>query len=89
MTEQDIDRLCKHEDHLFELEEERRKERESKAEEVLKKIKAGEDIIWDALMEWGEFLRREDYDSFFMDKDFIQQLEDVVEDIKIDIEDQE
>lgn len=89
MTEQDIDRLCKHEDHLFELEEEKRKERESKAEEVLKKIKAGEDIIWDALMEWGEFLRREDYDSFFMDKDFIQQLEDVVEDIKIDIEDQE
>lgn len=68
---------------------ERQEDLKSHAEEVLKQIKEGEYMIWDALKEWDEYLSEEAIDSCFMDKEFLQQLEDVLEEIKTDIEDQE
>ena len=68
---------------------ERQEALKSHAEQVLKQINEGEYMIWDALKEWDEYLSEEAIDSCFMDKEFIQQLEDVLEEIKIDIEDQQ
>lgn len=69
--------------------QEKKEELESHAKQVLKKIKVGENMIWEALKEWDEYLSEESIDSLFMDKEILQQLEDVLEKIKTDIEDQE
>lgn len=69
--------------------QERREDIESHAKQILKKINEGEDMIWEAIKEWDEFLTKNDYEYSFMNKDFIQPLIEVVEELKTDIEDQQ
>lgn len=69
--------------------QERREDIESHAKQILKKINEGEDMIWEAIKEWDKYLSEESIDSLFMDKEILQQLEDVLEKLKTDIEDQE